>query len=366
MELYIHKPAWYKEEVREMVKDMLKLAGSDGTNVVLYGAGKYGRIALCNIRLKYPEIKIKYFIDDDLNKNNEVIDGVSVITLDKAVGILGNDMVIFISNYYVTSIIQKIGKAGIDLSNVFFTNELLVEPVESSFIRKNKEDIWNVYNLLEDYESKFIYKTMIESHFTYNFDALNRTCQGEQYFPEDIFKLHEDEVFIDAGAYIGDTIDAFKKNTNNKFKYIYAFEPHKQLFNGLITKYMGDGNIKLFNKGLYKENGRVPFFERGGSSAIEMEGKEEIEVCSFDQLTVPDKKVSFIKMDIEGSELNALYGMSETIRIYTPKLAICIYHKFQDMWEIPLFIKQLNPGYKLYIRNYTTYMGEVVLYAVAG
>ncbi len=69
-------------------------------------------------------------------------------------------------------------------------------------------------------------------------------------------------------------------------------------------------------------------------------------------------------MDIEGAELNALYGMEQTIKRCKPKLAICIYHKFEDLWELPLYIRKLVPEYKLYIRNYTTYLDEIVLYAV--
>ena len=62
-------------------------------------------------------------------------------------------------------------------------------------------------------------------------------------------------------------------------------------------------------------------------------------------------------------ELKALKGMEQTILKYKPKLAICIYHKFEDLWELPLYIKKLVPEYKLYIRNYTTYLDEIVLYA---
>ena len=68
-------------------------------------------------------------------------------------------------------------------------------------------------------------------------------------------------------------------------------------------------------------------------------------------------------MDIEGSELKALEGMKQTIKKYKPKLAICIYHKFEDLWELPLYIKKLVPEYQLYIRNYTSYLDEIVLYA---
>ena len=79
---------------------------------------------------------------------------------------------------------------------------------------------------------------------------------------------------------------------------------------------------------------------------------------------VGEDKVSFIKMDIEGAELKALEGAKETILKWYPRLAICIYHKYEDIYEIGDYILSLNPNYKLYIRHYSTCMWETVLYAV--
>lgn len=68
-------------------------------------------------------------------------------------------------------------------------------------------------------------------------------------------------------------------------------------------------------------------------------------------------------MDIEGSELRALMGSEETIKKYKPKLAICIYHKREDLITIPQYIKIIVPEYKLYLRAHFPYVSETVLYA---
>ena len=73
---------------------------------------------------------------------------------------------------------------------------------------------------------------------------------------------------------------------------------------------------------------------------------------------------SYIKMDVEGSELEALKGSIETIKKYRPKLAISLYHKPEDVIEIPVFLEKLDLGYKYYLRHYQTRMEETVLYSV--
>lgn len=74
--------------------------------------------------------------------------------------------------------------------------------------------------------------------------------------------------------------------------------------------------------------------------------------------------VSFIKMDIEGAEMDALHGAAELIKSKKPKLAICIYHKLEDLWEIPLYIRSLVVGYDFYVRQHTPLYLETVLYAI--
>ncbi len=332
--------------------------------LVLYGAGKYGKQALKNIRTYFPTLNVRYFIDDNRIRNNEKICGIEIISLNDAIRELGDNFNILITNYYVSEVLEKIEANMFDLKRVFFYSELLIEDIDISYFENHITEIKQVYDMLEDYKSKMIYKTMIESRFTKDINILSRTCDKNQYFPnENWFKISKGESLIDAGAFDGDTIENFLQLTDNKYKKIYAFEPDMQNYKNLEARNYGK-DIKIIRAGLYDISQKLSFAaNKGGSSKIEINGGDTIQVYAFDELEGAEEKITFVKMDIEGSELKALQGMKHTIIKNKPKLAICIYHKFEDLWELPIYIKKLVPEYQLHIRNYTTYLDEVVLYA---
>lgn len=334
----------------------------EGKKVALYGAGKYGEIAKHNICLLYENVEIKCFIDDNKIRNSEPVEGISIYTIDEALE-LEQDFIIIIANFYVNEVLKRLENANFDLGKVYFWSALLIENISEKVITEHKNDFKEISNLLCDYKSKMIYRTLIECHNNGNMDVLNRTCDDIQYFPIDVFQPVQNEIFVDGGAFDGDTIRQFIHFCNNDFQKIYAFEPDFTNF-GRLKSNLQDKRINMYNGGLFNYTGKLNFAgDKGGSSRIDENGKNTIHVFSLDAMELPDEKITFVKMDIEGSELCALHGMERIITAYKPRLAICIYHKFEDLWEIPLYIKSLVPEYKLYIRNYTTYLDEVVLYA---
>lgn len=125
----------------------------------------------------------------------------------------------------------------------------------------------------------------------------------------------------------------------------------------MITK------IKVYNNALWNKRENLYFLEGGSGSCVVKNGKSIVKGISLDEV-VKDKKVTFIKMDIEGSELNALKGAESIIKKNKPRLAICIYHKPEDILELPLYILELIPEYRFYIRHYSSHIWETVLYAV--
>lgn len=188
------------------------------------------------------------------------------------------------------------------------------------------------------------------------------------YFDLQYFDLHnlrlQDEYFADVGALDGETTKYFLDHFENG--HAYVFEPNPLQFEVTKERLRDYPQAELFPCGAYDENTTLRFDTRDvdtGSAKVSESGDIEIEVRRLDDV-LGDRKVTFIKMDIEGSELAALHGAEQIIREQRPKLAICVYHKPEDIWEIPNFVLNCCPGYKLYLRHYSISYTETVLYAI--
>jgi FkbM family methyltransferase len=187
------------------------------------------------------------------------------------------------------------------------------------------------------------------------------------YFGNDVVpSLPDGEVLVDAGAYTGGHIAAFGR-ANKNFRAVYAFEPHAPHLKAIVDRFAGDSRVKAIGKGLFSENAWVAFDDAiplGSHIALQDAGSsgKRVEVVRLDDAV--DDGVTYIKMDIEGAELNALAGCQETIRTNRPKLAICVYHRPSDYFEIPRLIHLMRPDYRLYLRQHSPFNIDTVLYAV--
>jgi len=193
-----------------------------------------------------------------------------------------------------------------------------------------------------------------------------RDYSSNQYFDAEIMKFAENEVFVDCGGWIGDTTEMFIKHAPN-FSKIYIYEPepenYKQAFH-YLSRLDSDkiNNIVFREVGVGKENIMSKITSNGGASSISSDGGNSVNIVSIDQDIKDD--ISFIKMDIEGFELDALLGAKSHIITDHPKLAISVYHNPDALWDIPELLLNLNSSYKLYLRHYTDYNDDTVLYAI--
>ncbi|MDL2263817.1 FkbM family methyltransferase [Synergistaceae bacterium OttesenSCG-928-I11] len=234
----------------------------------------------------------------------------------------------------------------------------------SRHLLSEKDKYMNMYHHLEDDSSRICFLNNMLFRLTgdvsYIFDK-DETV--EQYFNELTTPFVQEMVFIDGGGFIGDTLEHFLRCSKNTFQSYYLFEPDPVCFTR-AQKVTNDTRVRYIQKGLYSEP-RIFFFESSGGTPggfVSEHGNMKIELTSIDHEV--DEKVDFIKMDIEGAEREALRGASQTIITYKPKLAICLYHKYDDFTEVFDLVYSMNENYKFYIRHHQNNFAETVLYAI--
>lgn len=197
----------------------------------------------------------------------------------------------------------------------------------------------------------------------------------DQYFISDFMRFEDEEVFVDAGCHKMDTSLGLRKFCRH-VKKVYAFEPDPHNYEVClkVKESCHFPEAKIIPFGTWSEKTTLLFNSLGNDCSYLCETGMETPLRGSDVIEVPvmpiddaiedGDRVTMIKMDVEGAEMESLKGASRTIQRDKPKLAICIYHKPEDMIEIPLYIKELVPEYKLYIRHHSSGSDETVLYAM--
>lgn len=228
--------------------------------------------------------------------------------------------------------------------------------------------IW-LYERLEDYRSKKLLLAILSNWYSFDIITTQTALEKnyDQYYDLDLIKPTENEVFVDVGAYTGDSIVSYIHNYGVKnYKKIYGYEMTKKSFTVLQNTIQYYPNIVVKNKAVADQKKKLYFQEHEDASAnsIVDQSNYEIEAVSLDEdITEP---ITMIKMDIEGAEEMALIGSKNHIKKETPKLLISVYHNHEDLWKLPKLIDNLVPEYQFHLRCYGNHIfpTEIVLFAI--
>lgn len=216
---------------------------------------------------------------------------------------------------------------------------------------EHSEEIEEVYNLLADDFSKKIYSSIINFKISGDISYLEDITSTKLEIYKEIIKPNLNEHYVDLGAYNGDTIKELLEITRNKYVRIYAMEPDKKNFRKLMRYVDGKDNIYTYNNAAWCVDTQLPFSSKSGrQSSLASMGTKYIDSRSVDSI-LEGREATIIKMDVEGAEREALWGACQTISKYSPRLMVALYHRNEDIYEIPLLVHKLNPKYKLYIRH---------------
>lgn len=233
------------------------------------------------------------------------------------------------------------------------------------------EDFQWIYDNLSDMRSKRILVNILTYWLMSDPIKIGQIYEQtfDQYFDLDIVKCDTNEVFVDIGGYIGDTLVNYTKVFGKHcYKRIYTYE--------IVAKNIEliEENIKLFDldnvvireKGASDRNGTMYLSSNIVSSISKLSdsGTYAIPIVKVDDDISED--ITFIKMDIEGAEEEALLGCIEKIKKNHPKLALSVYHNHKDLWKLPRIIHEADPTYRFYLRYYggSILPTEYLIYAI--
>ncbi len=218
---------------------------------------------------------------------------------------------------------------------------------DRDYLKNNIEKINRLYNLLYDDFSKMVFECCINHAISGKIEYLFMAQSDKSEIYNDILD-NSQTGYLDCGGYDGDTVLEYIKYKGIP-KKIIAVEPHPKNFAKLQKNTSHIDNIDLLNVGIYDKDSSISFTKDAGRhSAVAEDGKIEIPTKTLDDIAIDG--ISFIKLDVEGCEREALLGGIKTLK-QKPNLLVACYHKMGDLWNIPLLINEINPEYKLYLRR---------------
>lgn len=352
-------------EIRDSINavpECLKQLKADGSDVILYGAGYCGHEAL-SLMTQYG-ISVRSVCDDF--RAGEQLDGYKIVRLDD---ICPNEKtVIFITSGFNAKMKQRIEDLGllpyyreIDFGRYDADKE------NAAYFKAHEAELRRVWTLLSDDKSRNVLQNLVNYRISRDLKFLAGMEEEKQYFPpkDEIPVLWDGaDIFLDLGAYDGDSVRGFIAYADNKYKKIIAVEASRKNYKMLVQNTEMIPRVQCVNIGVHKKKGQVRFEVSDAKNSFASEdGADVLEVDSVDHI-LNGESVTTIKMDIEGAEYDAILGMEKTLQNH-PVLMVSIYHKVEDLFRLQLLIEKMCPNvYDFYIRHYSPTIIETVLYAV--
>ena len=349
-------------------------------SIVLYGAGNLGIHTLR--KLHRMGLRPLAFADDTPEKQGMLVEGVPVMSPASAAERFGEQLVFVVTimnaklrfldaKHRLEALTNTPVFSFLHLAHQFPDVFLPYYQFESpSQLQSKAKDILVGFQLWSDDESRRQFVAHIKLRLFLDYAALpgNRE-QG--YLPRDVFSnMPAETVFVDCGAYDGDTIRQFLQQQDGRFGRIYAFEPDEKNCQRLreYVQSMGDNvasRVQIFNAAVGNARKEIGFNVTGDMSASFTEsGSTRVQVLPLDEVVPTDGAPAFLKFDVEGAEAEALQGARNLIRESRPIVAVSIYHRPDDLWQLPMQLNSLTDGYRFFLRTQGEDGMDVICYAV--
>ena len=364
---------------RSRAVDVSSFAGRD---IFLYGAGNLGKKLKAS--LEASGILVKGLIDRRAAVLRE--QGIDALTLEETADVPKESSIVILAALFSLEdeprLRDSLAKAGFprvvalheldwqSFNSAAFCRNIFIGDydIEREFAR-DEADVLAAYELWQTQAERDYYMTHIEAYLRGDFSIFPDPLSLRlQYAAHDVPEEVDMRFFVDCGAFDGDTLRALSAAGRKIHDYL-AFEPQQELGARIhaSAEALAIPRAMIVPCGISSKVQQIRFgtAEEGKSAVKRDAAGESVIQCTTLDTMLSGMPPTFIKMDIEGMEIEALRGAEKLIREYHPQLAICVYHDMSHIWRIPLLLREFYGGYRLYLRNYQ-YMGlETVVYAFA-
>lgn len=335
--------------------------------IYIFGANTIGKQVYSECTRS--KIKVLGFVDNDLNKQKTTLYGLPIFGPSHLCA--NRDVIILASGNYSYDIYKHLESLSFEyiqnLSEFFYACDCPTQP-EPFF----HHDLWYnrmryhvLYLMLADSASRKVLEAIIQHRQDFELLPLAQICdkQNLQWFDKTFFIPNPDHVFVDGGGFDGDTALSFISVNGNDYRAIHVFEVDSSLVDKATENLKDYDRTYIYNCGLSNKKGTL-LFDRTGfmDGHFSEEDGVPVRIDSVDNMI--NNKITFLKLDIEGAEENAIAGAADHISKNSPLLSIAVYHRAKDLWAIPSQILSINSDYLLYLRHYTQVAYETVLYGL--
>lgn len=374
---YVKKRGLNSEECEQLLKS---------NQIVIMGAGNCGTVLF--ERLRRAGIAVCAFIDNLGSIHGKEYCGVPIYTSEEFLDRAGNvsECICIVALLDILSYEQikaELTKASHGLLRVYYFTQFRAydkvfgiekKPEFSAYLGEDatvlydhRERIMSVYNLLADDQSRKCYLELLNFYISSDFVGFTVLPFEEHYFAYDLYKKVDHEVFVDCGAYNGDTLDIFLKNQEGLFGRYLAIEADGINYRKIVEKVEKEGveRIDVLQRYIADRRKKISFTGNGTSYSKGEDGLsgETIETVTIDELAY-QYKPTFLKVNIEGADVDAIKGAKKVISEFAPIVAAQGHHKAEHLWEIVETIHGFNKkDYHFFLRNYGG-ISEYTFYAI--
>jgi FkbM family methyltransferase len=338
-----------------------------GDGIAIYGAGFVGTWA--SRYLESLGARVSCFVDRDPRKHGTMLNGIPVVAPEAAT-LAPLPAMLIAARHAVRQVERELAGSGPAMMSF-----------DGYFVMRNRERLLTVRDrYLDDERSVEVFNALLMTMLSGDLAPCRAVMEKDMYFCLPEFAGNFDETFVDAGAFVGDTVERFIWENLGTFRHIHAFEPGLKQFRAMskrMERLAGEwaidpDRVSLVRAGLSDRPGRMSctFLDdaplRHGLAELDATDAGEGDDTNARVITLDShldgRPVSFIKADVEGMEMELLRGAEQTIRKYRPKLAISAYHYPNHLFEIAEYIRTLVPEYRFRLRLHVPLFGDFVLY----